>query len=173
MDHHLRAARVGNVVIAVEVGPPIARHRKHRAHLDLDVLRKHLHLRPGAPRRVGLNADVRQVRHEQIGQVDQHQLPVVLLALDRQGLDDAVGVGNLHRVGLGRTRLGANVNVVAHDEQAIGRAMETDQPLIAEIQRLPAEIHDARARAIAIGRITSLSYCACWTSMNSFCSFSL
>ena len=144
MDHHLRAAGVGNVIVE-KVEAQILRHRKDRADLDLDVLGKDLDLGPGAPRRVGLDADVRQVRHEQVGEVDQHQPAVLLLALDRQGLEDAVGIRNLHRIGLGRTGLGANVDVAADHQQAIGRPMKTDQPLVAEIQRVAAQIHHARA----------------------------
>ena len=86
-----------------------------------------------------------QIGHQQIGQVDQHQLTVVLLALDRQGLDDAIGVGGLHGVGLGRAGLGPKTDVAANDQDAVAGALETDEPLIAEVERSPAEIPEPGA----------------------------
>ena len=128
-----------------EVEKPVARHVEDRAHLDLDVLGKHLDLGPGAAGGVGIDADARQVGHEKVGQVDQDQLPVVLFAPERQGLDDAVGVRGFHGVGLGRAGLRPEANVAADDQQALAGAVEGDDPLVAEVERLAAEIHQAGA----------------------------
>ena len=73
MDHHLRAARIGHRIVAEERGEPAAAHHgKDRAHLDLDILGKGLDLGPGAAARIRLDADVRQIEHQQVRQVDQH-----------------------------------------------------------------------------------------------------
>ena len=64
--------------------------------------------------------------------------------LMRQGLDDAVGVRDFDRVGLRRAGVGPEADVVADDQQAVGGAVEADQPLVAEVERVAAEIHHAR-----------------------------
>ena len=148
MHHDLHAARVGNAVAAEEriedrkVRPQP--HAKHGVQFDFDVFLKGLDLAPGAAGAVGHNAHPAQIGHEQIGQIDQHAAAVPFFALDRQRHDHAVVVRDFQGVGLRRAFVGLELDVAANHQHAIGGPAEADDPLVAEIERVAAQVHHAR-----------------------------
>ena len=72
------------------------------------------------------------------------RLAVPFFALDRQRHDHAVVVRDLQGVGLRRAFVGLEFDVAADDQHPIGGPAEADDPLVAEIQRVAAQVHHAR-----------------------------
>src|SRR5262249_34065649 len=112
--------------------------------LQLDVLRERLDLVPGAAAGVeGAAAQLGEVGHEDVIEADEDTLAGGVDRVDLQRHQHTVVVGGLDRLRDGRAGLGLEVDVAADEEDAVADALEEDDPLLAEVERVAALGHAA------------------------------
>src|SRR5262249_36321847 len=133
VEHDGGAARVDDALVAEEEAAAAA--AEGGRDLDLDVLGERLDLVPGAAAAVQrTDAELGEVGHEDVAQVDEDALAAGVDAADLQGHQHRVGVGGLDRLGDGRAGLGLEVDVAADQvEFGIADLLEQQHPLLVEV----------------------------------------
>src|SRR5262249_25584054 len=113
-----------------------------RRDLDLDVARKRLDLGPAAATCVEeTEAELGKVGHEDVIEVDEDGLPDLVDRLDAEGHQDRVGVGRIDGRGFRRTGFGLEADVAANQVDLVIDALEDEDPLLVEVERVSAHAH--------------------------------
>jgi hypothetical protein len=82
VDHNLRSARIDDAFAEKAVEQTAISHVEDRRNFDLEIFGKGFDLGPSAAAAVGIDADIGQVGHQQIGQIDEHDFAFLLFAFD-------------------------------------------------------------------------------------------
>ncbi len=125
VDDDRVAAPVNDAFVAEHA--PAAEAGVGGGYFDFDVVGESLDLAPGAA--IGIEhaqAEVGEVGHEDVVEVEQHRLLGRVDALDAQGQQNRVGVRGLDGLGGGRACFGLEVDVTADHLDLVADALEDD-----------------------------------------------
>ncbi len=138
MDDQGNAARIGGGVTATPAERTAGTApAEGRLHLELEVVRKRLDLVPARTVAVDrAQADLGEVREEDLIQVDEHALAGGVDGDDGQGHQDRVGVVELDGFFEGRARGGLVVNVAPDELDPVADALEDQHPLVEQVDRV-------------------------------------